>query len=267
MNVYRIKGAESDLERVYEQLLGVRQSKGAGFIVLIDPDKLRPDQTERFVQRCVESGVDAFFIGGSLIHSGEVNACVDRVKAASSLPVIGFPGALNQIAPSLDAVLFLSVISSRNPEYLFGQHVSAAPLIKRLGIEPISTGYMLVESGHCTTAQYMTHSLPLPRNKPEVAAATALAAEMMGMQLVFTDGGSGADDPVPADLIAAISTECAIPLVVGGGLRTTDDVSRCVRSGASFVVVGNAIEDRPDPAYIADLAAAAHDLTPAPFRS
>lgn len=249
------------MPQVYEHLLQVRQEKGAGFVVLIDPDKLPADRTDRFVDRCVEAGVDALFIGGSLIHAGEVSACVDRVKASSPLPVIGFPGALNQISPSLDAVLYLSVISSRNPEYLFGQHVSAAPLIRRLGIEPIATGYMLVESGHATTAQYMTHSLPLPRHKPEVAAATALAAEMMGMKMLFTDGGSGADAPVPPEMISAITGECSIPLIVGGGLRTPADVSRCVRSGASFVVVGNAIEDRPDPAYIADLAAAAHDQT------
>ena len=247
------------MSRVYEHLLRVRRERGAGFVVLIDPDKLQADRTERFVERCVVAGADAFFVGGSLIHAGEVDTCVSRVKAASPLPVIGFPGALNQIAPSLDAVLFLSVISSRNPDYLFGQHVYAAPIIRRFGIEPISTGYMLVESGHCTTAQYMTHSLPLPRNKPEVAVATALAAEMMGMKLVFTDGGSGADEPVPADLVQGVATECSIPLIVGGGLRTSDDVARCVRSGASFVVVGNAIEDRPDAAYIADLAAAAHD--------
>ena len=237
----------------------VRRTKGAGFIVLVDPDKLPAERTSRFAEECAQAEVDALFVGGSLIHSGEIDACVRRLKESCSLPVIGFPGALNQIAPALDAVLYLSVISSRNPEYLFGQHVYAAPLIKRLGIEPISTGYMLVESGRCTTAQYMTHSMPLPRNKPDVAAATALAAEMMGMKLLFADGGSGADAPVPEEMIAAIAAESTLPLVVGGGLRSPADVARSVRSGASFVVVGNAIEERPDRQYVADLAAAAHE--------
>lgn len=247
------------MTQVYDQLLAAQREHGAGFIVLIDPDKLPAERTHRLVDLCASSGADAFFIGGSLIHAGEVEACVRRVKEASPVPVIGFPGALNQIAPSLDAVLFLSVISSRNPDYLFGQHVYAAPLIRRLGIEAISTGYMLVESGRCTTAQYMTHSMPLPRHKPEVAAATALAAEMMGMRMLFTDAGSGADAPVPAELIASVTETCAIPLVVGGGLRTSDDVQRCVRNGAAFVVVGNAIEERPDAAYVAELASAAHE--------
>lgn len=236
----------------------VRADRGAGFVVLVDPDKLPREGATRFVDSCMAAGVDALFVGGSLIHAGEVDECVRRLKESAEVPVIGFPGALNQIAPSLDAVLFLSVISSRNPDYLFGQHVYAAPLIRRLGIEPISTGYMLVESGRTTTAQYMTHSHPLPRHKPEVAAATALAAEMMGMRLVFTDAGSGADAPVPEEMIAAITGTCSVPLIVGGGLRRPEDVTRCIRSGASFVVVGNAIEATPDAGFIADLATAAH---------
>ena len=128
----------------------------------------------------------------------------------------------------------------------------------RLGIEPISTAYMLVESGAMTTAHYMSGSLPLPRGKPDLAAATALAAEMMGMRLLFTDGGSGADDAVPDAMVEAITAVCRAPLVVGGGLRTPEAVASRVEAGAAFVVVGNAIEHRPDAAYIADLAAAAH---------
>jgi len=249
-------------ETIYDKMLRVRNEKGAGFIVLIDPDKLAPEHLPAFAEMCARAGVDFLFVGGSLMHATELEAYIRRIKEVSDLPVIGFPGSLTQICPSLDAVLYLSVISGRNPEYLIGQHVMGAPIIRRLKIEPISTGYMLVESGSLTTALYMNHSLPLPRKKPDVAAATALAAEMMGMRLLYTDGGSGAEQSVPEPMIEAITETCTIPLIVGGGLSSPIEVQRKVESGAGFIVVGNAIERRPDLSFITELAAAAHVAVP-----
>ncbi|MDX1419986.1 MAG: geranylgeranylglyceryl/heptaprenylglyceryl phosphate synthase [Rubricoccaceae bacterium] len=244
---------------VYDYLLDVRRQKGAGFVVLVDPDKLPEREAPAFAERCTAAGADALFIGGSLMHLSEVDRLVGRLKLATDLPVVGFPGTLNQLSAACDAVLFLSVVSGRNADHLIGQHVHAAPIIRRLGLEPISTGYMLVESGRTTTAQYMNGSPPLPRHKPEIAAATALAAEMMGMKLLFTDAGSGAEHPVSPETIGAITEACEIPLVVGGGLRTPEAVAARVEAGAGIVVVGNAIEGRPgDGAYVAELAAAAH---------
>jgi len=243
---------------VLDQLLEIRDEKGAGFIVLIDPDKRHRADVAAFAEMCESAGVDALFLGGSLMHAIELEPYARMLKSATSLPLVGFPGSLKQVTRGLDAVLYLSLVSGRNPEYLIGQHVHAAPVIRRLGIEPIPTAYMLIESGRTTTAQYMSHTMPLPRTKPEVAAATALAAEMMGMQLIFTDGGSGADETVPEDMIEAIAETCASPVVVGGGLSTPRHVYDKVRAGASFVVVGNAIEQRPDAGYVAELAAAAH---------
>lgn len=234
-------------------------------MVLIDPDKLPEHRLEAFAEMCVEADVDAFFLGGSLLNPTELDPYIDRLKASCGLPVIGFPGSLNQVRRSLDAVLYLSIISGRNSEYLFGQHVHAAPIIRKLEIEPIATGYMLVESGRATTAQYMSHSMPLPRTKPDVAAATALAAEMMGMRMLFADAGSGADETVPEEMIEAVTTVCRIPLVVGGGLTDARQISDKVRAGASIVVVGNGIERRPDGAYVSDLAAAAHTVVPRPL--
>ena len=230
--------------------------------MLIDPDKLPENELGGFAEMCGSAGVDALFLGGSLMHATELERYVSRLKGGTDLPVIGFPGSLNQVTRSLDAVLYLSVISGRNPEYLFGQHVYAAPVIRRLGIEPIATGYMLIESGRTTSAQYMSHTMPLPRHKPDIAAATALAAQMMGMAMLFTDGGSGADHPVPEELIEAITQTCDIPLIVGGGLESPRQVADKVQAGAAFVVVGNAIEQRPDEYYIAELAAAAHVAIP-----
>ncbi len=250
---------------VYQHLLDVRHARGAAFIVLIDPDRLPEAALPALARRCHDAGVDALFVGGSLLHAPAFGTYLRRLRAVTHLPLIGFPGSVSQLSAELDAVLYLSVVSGRNPEYLFGQHVHAAPVIRRLGIEPIATGYMLVESGRATTAQYISHTLPLPRHKPDVAAATALAAEMMGMRLLYADGGSGADRTVPEEMIAAICEVCTVPLVVGGGLRTPDEVARKVRAGAGLVVVGTALEQRPDAAYLAELAAAAHATVPRPL--
>lgn len=247
---------------ILDRLLSVRREKGAGFIVLIDPDKLPEGAIERSVETYEDAGADALLVGGSLLHAADFGEYVERLRARTTLPVIGFPGSLSQVTRGLDAVLFLSVISGRNPELLFGQHVYAAPIIRRLGIEPISTGYMIVESGRATTAQYMSGSPPLPRHKPDIAAATALAAEMLGMRLLFADAGSGADEPVPESIVEAVTSCCTAPLIVGGGLRSPRQVASCVQAGAAFVVVGNAIERRPDPCYIAELALAAHVREP-----
>ncbi len=243
---------------VYQQLLDVRHDRGAAFLVLIDPDKCSVESLPVFAALCHEAGVDAFLVGGSLLHATAFDDYLRQLRALTPLPLIGFPGSLSQVSDQLDALLYLSVISGRNPEYLFGQHVHAAPIIRRLGLEAISTGYMIVESGRATTAQYISHTMPLPRHKPDVAAATALAAELMGMRLLYADGGSGADQTIPEEMIAAICEVCTVPLVVGGGLRTPDEVARKVRAGASLIVVGTAIEQRPDGAYVKELAAAVH---------
>jgi phosphoglycerol geranylgeranyltransferase len=248
---------------VYDRLLAVADRQGAGFVVLIDPDKLDQRELSGFAERAERAGVDALFIGGSLMHGVELEPYVLTLKASTSLPIIAFPGTLSQITPGFDAVLYLSVISGRNPELLFGQHVHAAPMLKRFGLEPIPTGYMLIESGRTTTAQYMSGSAPIPRHKPEIAAATGLAAEMMGMKLLFTDAGSGAEQSVSEEMIQSITRTCSIPLVVGGGLRTPEAIASRVAAGASFIVVGDAIEKRNgDGDYVADLAAAAHSSIP-----
>jgi len=230
--------------------------------VLLDPDRIEEDRVPAFTEMCEEADVDALFVGSSILAHPDFDRFVRVVKRSTTLPVVGFPGSIGQLSPALDAVLFLSVVSSRNPEYLFGQHVHAAPVIRSMGVESISTGYMLVDGGRITTAQYVTHSMPIPADKPDVAAATALAAEMMGMRLLFADGGSGAAGNVSEAIVGAISEVCSVPLVVGGGLLTPGDVARKVQAGANFIVVGTALEARPNRAFMSDLAAAAHVSVP-----
>ena len=193
-----------------------------------------------------------------LMVNGDFESFVEKVKINTNLPSIIFPGSITQISSFADAILFLSVVSGRNPEHLIGKHVLAAPSIKKSGIEPISTAYILVESGSTTTAVYMSGSLPVPRNKPEIAAATALASEYLGMKLIYLEAGSGADNSVPNEMVKAVSSQCTIPVVVGGGIRNPQTAREKVENGASIIVTGNYFEDENNWDLIKDFASSIH---------
>jgi putative glycerol-1-phosphate prenyltransferase len=248
--------------KTYKYLLNTIETKGAAYLVLLDPDKLSEAKLIPFVRHCEKSGVDGFLIGGSLMISGDLDSFVEKVKIETSLPAIIFPGSINQISPVADAILFLSVISGRNAEHLIGKHVTASPLIKRAKVEPISTGYVLVESGVTTTAVYMSGSFPVPRNKPEIAAATALAGEYLGMKFIYLEAGSGAMESVPDEMVKAVSEECSIPIIVGGGIRNPQTARRKVDNGASIIVTGNFFENENNWNLIRDFASAIHYKLP-----
>ncbi|MCW9065939.1 MAG: geranylgeranylglyceryl/heptaprenylglyceryl phosphate synthase [Ignavibacteriaceae bacterium] len=248
--------------KTYNYLLNTVRTKGAAYLILLDPDKLLKSKIAPFIRHCEKSGVDGFLIGGSLMMSGDLDSFIENVKVETSLPLIIFPGSINQISPIADAILFLSVISGRNSEHLIGKHVTASPLIKRAKIEPISTGYILIESGVTTTAVYMSGSLPVPRNKPEIAAATALAGEYLGMKFIYLEAGSGAQDSVPDEMVKAVSEECSIPVIVGGGIRTPQSARRKIDNGASIIVTGNFFEDENNWDMIKDFASAIHHKLP-----
>jgi putative glycerol-1-phosphate prenyltransferase len=248
--------------KTYKYLLNTIETKGAAYLVLLDPDKLTEAKLIPFVRYCEKSGVDGFLIGGSLMISGDLDSFVEKVKIETSLPAIIFPGSINQISPVADAILFLSVISGRNAEHLIGKHVTASPLIKRAKVEPISTGYVLVESGVTTTAVYMSGSFPVPRNKPEIAAATALAGEYLGMKFIYLEAGSGALESIPDEMVKAVSEECSIPIIVGGGIRNPQTARRKVDSGASIIVTGNFFENENNWDFIKDFANAIHFKLP-----
>ena len=248
--------------KVYNQLLNIASVKGAAYLMLLDPDKIDSDKTARFIKKCEDSGVDGFLMGGSLMMGGNFENSLKMIKSATKLPVIIFPGGVEQVCTGADAILFLSVISGRNPEHLIGKHVMAAPIIKRVGLEAISTGYILVESGVTTTAQYLSGSVPVPRNKPEIAAATALAGEYLGMKLIYLEAGSGADNHVPVKMVKTVSEYCSVPLVVGGGIKTPGAAREIAENGAKIIVTGNHFEDENNWGMIKDFAAAVHHKMP-----
>ena len=242
---------------ILQQLLAVKQRRGAGYLTLIDPDRLPPSELERRAVACAAAGADAILVGTSLMLSSSNNQEVfRRIKAAVDIPVISFPGGIGQVVPCADAILFLSMISGRNPELLIGEQVKAAPLLKEYGTEVISTGYMLIESGTLTSLEYMSFTRPIPRHRPEIAMAHALAAEYIGMKMVYLEGGSGARLSVPEEMVEAVSSYVSLPIVVGGGIRDPETARAKVDAGASFVVTGTAVEE--DEGRLAELSAAVH---------
>jgi len=243
----------------YEKLLELKKRKGAGYLVLIDPDKQPLEDAVSFAKHCEESGADGFLVGGSLLFSNQFDELIRAVKETVSIPVILFPGNGQQLSSHADAILFLSLISGRNAHYLIGEQVLSAPKIKAMKLEPISTGYVLIESGKTTAAEFMSHTKPIPREKPEIAVAHALAAEFLGMKLIYLEAGSGAEYSVPESMIRAVSQSVSVPLIVGGGICSPEEAREKVKAGASFVVTGNILENKKNEHLIADFAKAAHN--------
>jgi phosphoglycerol geranylgeranyltransferase len=243
---------------VYTRLLETSRARGAAHLVLIDPDKMDTASLAQLVVSATAADVDAFLVGGSLVVDDSFHECIRTIKRSTTLPVIIFPGAVSQISGDADAILFLSLLSGRNPEHLIGSQVVAAPIIKKLGLEAIATAYMLVESGRMTSAEFMSNTKPLPRNKPDIAVAHAMAAEMIGFKFIYLEAGSGAELSVPEDMIAAIRRYTDVPLIVGGGINTPAEARKKAAAGANFIVTGTVLEKNGDARLIKELASAVH---------
>ena len=230
-------------ETIFNYLLSVKEEKGAGYIVLIDPDKNSEKSLEEKISKINECGVDAIFVGGSLILDNNCEKRVKMIKSLSKLPIIFFPGGISQLNKYYDAMLFMSILSGRNPHYLIGEQVIAAPIVKDLGIETIPTGYLIVDGGSNSSVQFMSGSNPIPIEKPDILVAHALAAQYLGKKIVYLESGSGAMNPIPNHLLEAVYNYIDIPIIVGGGVRTPESAYEKVQAGASFVVTGTVIED------------------------
>ncbi|MCC6413485.1 MAG: geranylgeranylglyceryl/heptaprenylglyceryl phosphate synthase [Saprospiraceae bacterium] len=233
------------------------QAKAAGkkkLAVLIDPDHMRGDRPEKMADLAAEHGVDYFFIGGSLLVNNRLDQTLDSIRKRCDIPLVLFPGSSFQLSYKADALLFLSLISGRNPDLLIGQHVISAPFLKLSPLEIMSCGYMLIDGGIQTAVLYMSNTYPIPAQKDDIAVCTAMAGEMLGLKTLYLEAGSGAKNPVPETMIEAVAGATSVPLIVGGGIRTPEKVAANLRAGADIVVVGNALEK--DPGLLKEMMAA-----------
>jgi len=243
---------------LYKNILQKKAQGKKLFAILIDPDKQKNSELVLIIKKANESNVDYFFVGGSLLTNDNLNDCIKTIKDNSKIPVILFPGNAMQINQNADGILFLSLISGRNPELLIGKQVITAPILKQTDLEVISTGYMLIDSGKPTTASYMSNTMPIPRDKIGIATSTAIAGEYLGLKLIYMDGGSGAEQPIKIDMIKKVSSYIKIPLIIGGGICSAKKAIDNCKAGADLIVVGNAIEK--DPSLISDISQAIHSI-------
>jgi putative glycerol-1-phosphate prenyltransferase len=248
---------ETGGHHIYDDLLKARSQGSKKLAVLIDPDKLRLGRLDTLIDLSIRCKVDYFFIGGSLLVNSQLDQCLLKIRSKCRIPLILFPGNSYQLSYHADAILFLSLVSGRNPDLLIGQHVIAAPYLKLSTLEILPTGYMLIDGGVGTTVQYMSNTLPIPVNKPDIAVCTAMAAEMLGLKIIFMDAGSGAVTPVPSEMIASVRGAVSVPIIVGGGIRSAEKVHENLNAGADLVVIGNAFED--DPSLLIDISATIHE--------
>ena len=244
------------MQRVYKNIITLASKGEKQFAVLIDPDNVNIKDLEKIARLGVEAKIDYWFTGGSLLTNDMLEQCIYVLKANSDIPVVLFPGNYLQINRNADAILFLSLISGRNPEMLIGKHVIAAPYLKKSGLEIIPTGYMLIESGKPSGALYMSNSMPIPAEKEDIAVCTAMAGEMLGLKLIYLEAGSGANNTVPPEMIKMVKKNIKIPVIAGGGIKTPEKAKTICNSGADIVVVGNAIEKSKE--LIREIANAIH---------
>jgi putative glycerol-1-phosphate prenyltransferase len=246
------------LKGIHHSLTERKKSGKRSFAVLIDPDKVNEESMDQLLELSSAAKVDYFLVGGSLVISNYLDECIQLIKKSSDIPVILFPGSPSQVSRYADALLYLSLISGRNPELLIGQHVVSAPVVKQSGLEIMPTGYMVIDGGAPTTVSYISNAAPLPSDKNEIAMCTAMAGEMLGMKLIYMDAGSGARRPISESMIQKVAGCIDVPLIVGGGILNPEKAYLNCKAGADVIVVGNAIEK--DPGLIKEMAAAVHSV-------
>lgn len=244
---------------VWKHLTEVLERRGAGYLVLVDPDKHSSGSLEKVIITALKADVDAFLVGGSYLFSDKLDKTVLLLKESTGKPVILFPGAATHLSKHADGILFLSLISGRNAQFLIEEHVRAAPAIKRMALEPISTGYMLIGGGNETAVEFISGTKPLPAGKTELAVAHALAAEYLGMKLLYLESGSGSSHSVPENMIMAIKQYSNMPIMVGGGIKTPEAAASRVKAGADFIITGNVLEDSRNFRLVKEFADAIHE--------
>ncbi|MCX6208846.1 MAG: geranylgeranylglyceryl/heptaprenylglyceryl phosphate synthase [Bacteroidetes bacterium] len=243
-------------QAIFNKIIEDKKQGKKSFAVLIDPDKVDTASLEKIVALSVDAKVDYFFVGGSLVISSHLDECIQYLKSASNIPIVLFPGSPSQVSKYADALLYLSLISGRNPELLIGQHVLSAPFVKQSGLEIMPTGYMVVDGGAPTTVSYISNAAPIPSDKTDIAMCTAMAGEMLGMKLIYMDAGSGAKHPITEKMISKVRSNVDAPIIVGGGIVDAKKAMANCKAGADIIVVGNAIEK--NASLIKEISAAIH---------
>ena len=238
----------------------IRAERGAVAIALLDPDIKNDNALLDMLQLVNESDFDAIFIGGSLISDNEFESRIEEVTKNTELPVIIFPGSSNQLSQHADAVLFLSLISGRNPQYLIDEHVKSAPIIHNMNLEAIPTAYILLDGGIRSSVEIMSNTSPIPMNKYDIILAHALAGEYLGNSFVFLEAGSGAENHAAVEAVSIVSKQLKIPIIVGGGINTSTSAQSLVNSGAGYIVTGTKIEKNPSVKELLKFTNAVHQL-------
>jgi phosphoglycerol geranylgeranyltransferase len=244
-------------QNTYNYLKDITKNRAA-LLCLIDPDKWEVSQAAEIAQSYAENGADAILIGGSMMLNNRFASSIIEIKKHIKIPVIIFPGIFNFVSPDADALLMLNMLSSRNPQVLINEQVRSAPLVYQAKLEVIPTAYLLIESGGMSSVQYMSHSFPIPRKKNDIAIAHALAAQYMGMRMIYLEAGSGAELQVPTEMIKAVKSHIEVPLIVGGGIKTPEMAHEKVKAGADFIVIGTVLENMEKPTLVREFASAVH---------
>jgi phosphoglycerol geranylgeranyltransferase len=251
-------------DTVYNRLKG----SSPGVLALFDPDRIPLNRIKGLTTTVCKRGVKGILIGTSLLVSAHFDKFVALVKRYADKPVIIFPGGSHQVSAHADAIFFLSLLSGRNAEFLIGEQIKSVFLVKEYSLEVIPIGYILIESGNFTAVEYISNTRPIPRDKPEIAVAHALAGEYLGMKAIYLEAGSGASRPVPSKMVRMVKNYLSIPLIVGGGIKTKKDANEIIRAGADYIVMGSIIErSRQGFARIVKDISSIHGLLPAVRRS
>jgi phosphoglycerol geranylgeranyltransferase len=231
------------MKNIYQNILASILKKEKLLAILIDPDKTKPESLPGLIEGLNKSNANYIFVGGSTVKEGVTEKLVSEIKSLTELPIVLFPGDVSQIAKSADTLLFLSLISGRNPDYLIGKQVEAVSNLRQANLEVIPTGYILIENGKETSVQKVTETKPMSRDNIQAIVDTAKAGELLGMKLIYLEAGSGALHPINEEIILKVKQDLNIPLIVGGGIKSKEHLDRAYKAGADIVVIGTAFED------------------------
>lgn len=231
--------------RIYKTILAGVKAGREQIAILIDPDKVKVEKLTSLIKQIHQSKAEYIFVGGSFITSN-IDNCIEIIKSETDKPVILFPGSYTHVSTKADAILLLSLISGRNPEYLIGNHILAASQLYNSGLEIISTAYILIDGGVKTSVEYISNTMPIPRDKNDIVISTAIAGEMIGNKIIYLEAGSGALQAVPDKIIADVRKHCTVPIITGGGIKTPETVKNKFIAGTNIVVLGSAVEENPN---------------------